>query len=351
MVSRNLKKNGLFLRVRKRVVKVVQKLVLRNEIIKVKGRVKVITVKKEDFFKVLKLTKLRVLDKEYEALMPPLDYLQKNTIDVNGLATLVQQNIYAITVNSGNSNQTTPAQMVLSTSEGNVTLSYSGRINLGSQGVTVYLQVLQESGSYTFQYYYIGFDTTDSTYNTSQLELYVSAYIGSNWNCCGGSINPTYTDTVRIAYANASFSKTSDSYLFIVWLIEFQNIPPYLLPFTPILQNNVGIYIFSGCCYQTRLTVYFNNGNCNFSCGGSCPSTNLSSFIIYVQNNSIVLEFPITAPLGAGVSSLEVLLCTNTQFNNMPTISGYISATLTPPVSGATFYVAIATITVTYQGS
>jgi len=46
------------MRVRRRVVEVVQKLVLRNEVIKVKGRVKVITVKKEDFYKVLKLTSL-----------------------------------------------------------------------------------------------------------------------------------------------------------------------------------------------------------------------------------------------------------------------------------------------------
>jgi len=329
----------------------VQKLVLRNEIVKVKGRVKVITIKKDEFEKFLQLRKLKILDKEYEALMPPIDSLQKNTIDINGLATLVQQNIYAITVNSGNSSQTTPAQMVLTTSGGSITLSYSGNINLGSQGVTIYLQVFQENGNYTFQYYYIGFDITDSAYTTSQLELYASAYIGSNWNCCGGSINPTYTNIVRIAYTNTSFSKTSDSYLFIVWLIEFQNIPPYLLSFTPILQNNVGIYILSGCCSKTSLTVYFNNNNCNFSCGGNCPSTNLSSFIVYVQNNSVILEFPITAPLGAGISNLEVLLCTNTQFNNLPTISGNTSTTLTPPISGATFYVAIATITVTYQGS
>ncbi len=64
-----------------------------------------------------------------------------------------------------------------------------------------------------------------------------------------------------------------------------------------------------------------------------------------------MLEFPVTAPLGSGVQNLEILLCTASTFQNMTTVSGSTSATLTPPVSGATFYVAIATITVTYVGS
>jgi len=101
----------------------------------------------------------------------------------------------------------------------------------------------------------------------------------------------------------------------------------------------------------TSDSVYFDNGSCNFSCGGNCPSTSLGGFITYVQNNSVVLEFPLTAPLGAGVSNVQVLLCTTVGFQELPTISGSTSATLTPPVSGATFYVVIATITVTYQGS
>jgi len=327
----------------------VQKLVLRNEVVKVKGRVKVITVKKEDFFKVLKLTKLKVLDKEYEALMPPLDGLQKNTIDVNGLATLVQQFMTAMITAPVGNNQTTPAEIVLTTQSGNITLSYASNINLNSQGVTIYLQVLQEGGNYTFQYYYVGFDTTNDSYSTSQLELYVSAYIVANFSPSTGS-NVYYTNTVRIAYTSASFTKSNDSYLFIVWLIEFQNIPPYLLIFTPILQNNVGITPFT-IPNGSSATIYFNNGSCNFSCGGSCPPASLGGFITYVQNNSVVLEFPLTAPLGTGVSNIEVLLCTTTKFFNLPNISGNTSATLTPPVSGATFYVAIATITITYQGS
>jgi len=331
----------------------VQKLVLRNEVVKVKGRVKVITVKKEDFFKVLKLTKLRVLDKEYEALMPPVDSLEKNTIDINGLATLVQQFVTYVIQSAGNQRNTTPAQMVLITQSGNITLSYSGSIGLNSQGVTIYLQVLQESGSYTFQYYYVGFDTTNNTYSTSQLELYVSAY--TYGGVIGSTVNTTYyTDVVRIAYTSASFTKSSDSYLFIVWLIEFQNIPPYLLIFTPTLQNNVNIELdtFAVNFYPNSFaTIYFSNGNCNFTCGGNCPGSSLRGFIAYIQNNNVVLEFPLTAPLYVGVSNVEVLLCTTAGFQNLPTISGSTSTTLTPPVSGATFYVAIATITVTYQGS
>jgi len=329
----------------------VQKLVLRNEVVKVKGRVKVITVKKEDFFKVLKLTKLRVLDKEYDALMPPIDSLQKNTIDINGLATLVQQFITLIINASGSTSATTPAEMVLTTSGGNITLSYSGSIGLNSQGVTIYLQVLEESGNYTFQYYYVGFDTTNNAYSTSQLELYVSAYVFNNLQCAGLGTSTFYTNAVRIAYTNTSFTKTSDSYLFIVWLIEFQNIPPYLVPFTPTLQNNVGIKAYDFNCGGANYTVYFNNGSCNFTCGGNCPSAGLRGFIMYVQNNSVVLEFPITAPLGTGVSSVEILLCTSIGLTNMPGVGGSTSATLTPPVSGGTFYVAIATITITYQGS
>jgi len=325
----------------------VQKLVLRNEVVKVKGKVKVITIKKDEFEKFLQLRKLRILNKEYESLMPPLDGLQKNTIDANGLATLVQQHITYLLFTGGLTSNpthpTSPAQINLTTQSGNTTLSYSGSISLNSQGVTVYMQVLEENNSWTFQYYYVGFDTTNSSYTISKLELYVSAYIYT-------LIGNFYTNAVRIAYTNASFTKASDSYLFIVWLIEFQNIPPYLVVFTPILQNNVGI-IPNVIGLGTGDSIYFSNGSCNFSCGGNCPSTSLGGFITYVQNNNVVFEFPLTAPLGTGVSNVQVLFCTSVAFQRLPTISGNTSATLTPPVSGATFYVAIATITVTYQGS
>jgi len=335
----------------------VQKLVLRNEIVKVKGRVKVITIKKDEFEKFLQFKKLRILDKEYEALMPPIDSLEKNTIDVNGLATLVQQYMTIMLNQVSNSSTPAPAEMVLTTSGGNITFSYTSGIGLNSQGVTLYMQVLQENNSWTFQYYYVGFDTTNSSYSTSGLELYVSAKAYDTSPGAGGYFS-TYTDIVRIAYTNSSFVKASDSYLFIVWLIEFQNIPSYLVFFTPILQNNIGIIPLitglttgGGNYIGSSDTVYFGTGSCNLSCGGNCPSSGLGGFIIYVQNNNVVLEFPLTAPLGTGVSNIEVLLCTTTKFNNLPTISGSVQSTLTPPVSGATFYVAIVTITVTYQGS
>jgi len=318
----------------------VQKLVLKNEVVKVKGRVKVVTIKKDEFEKFLQLRKLKILDKEYEALMPPVDSLEKNTIDVNGLAILVQQFMAGMLFASGTTSSVSPAQMVLTTQNNMITLSYTGNININSQGVTVYLQVLQENGNWTYQYYYIGFDTTNSSYTISQLELYASSAMFT-------IANTYYTNLVRIAYTNASFSKTSDSYLFIVWLIEFENLPPYLVPFTPLLQNNIGAKAF----FSPNYNVYFNNGNCNFECGGNCPSTKLSGFIIYIQNNSVVLEFPVTAPLGTGTTNLEVLLCAGIDFNNIPNVSGSTSTTLTPPVTGATFYVAIATITITYQGS
>jgi len=312
----------------------VQKLVLRNEVVKVRGRVKVITIKKEEFEKFLQLRKLRILDKEYEALMPPIDSLEKNTIDINGLATLVQQYMTAMIFSSGITSGGAGAQMVLTTSGGTITLTQTNSITLNSQGVKPFMQVLEQSENYTFEYFYVGFDTTNASYTTSQLELYVSSV--------------TYkanTESVRIAYTSASFTKASDSYLFIVWLIEFQNIPSYLVYFTPIINNGIIIQPYNNG-YGSGATVYFNNGQCTLSCSGNCPSANLSGFVTYIQNNSVVLEFPVQTPLGTGVSNVEALLCTTTAFQNLPTISGNTSATLTPPVSGATFYVAIATITI-----
>jgi hypothetical protein len=281
--------------------------------------------------------------------MPPLDGLQKNTIDVNGLATLVQQYMAIQELGEGITSNPSPAQMVLTTGSGNVSLSYTNTISLNSQGVTVYIQVLEEANNWTFQYYYIGFDTTNSSYTTSQLELYVSS-VGT------GTKGTFYSDLIRIAYTNASFIKDSDSYLFILWLIEFQNIPSYLVYFTPILQNNVNIQFNYTDSYYV---IYFSNGNCNLACGGDCPSAGCGNsptitncgFIVSIQGNSVILELPNITPLGAGVSNVEVLLCATIAFQNLPIISGSVQSTLTPPVSGATFYVAIATITVTYQGS
>jgi hypothetical protein len=296
---------------------------------------------------------LKVLDKEYEALMPPVDSLEKNTIDLNGLATLVQQFMSMVINGGGSQSPPAPTQMILTTQANKITLSYSNSIGLNAQGVLVYLQVLSESNNFTFQYFYIGFDTTNSSYTTSQIELYATAYTLEHVPDTNQNV-PYYTNAVRIAYTNASFTKTNDSYLFIVWLIEFQNIPPYLLIFTPTLQNNTGVILISYNCFAincSQASIYFSNGSCNLSCGGNCPSSGLGGFLTYVQNNSMVLEFPFAVPLGQGVSNVEVLLCTTASIGGVGTISGSVSATITPPVSGATIYVAIATVTVTYQGS
>jgi len=324
---------------RRKVNDMQQKVIIRNEVVKIKGRVKVIHIKKDVFDKFLQLKKFKILNKEYEALVPPLDNLQKNTIDVNGLATLVNDYISNARFGVTSSLNVPPAQMVLTTSGGTTTLSYNSNIKSNSQGVTLFMQVFQENNSYTFQYYYVGFDTTNSSYTTSQIELYVSA--GS------GSTLYSYTDLVRIAYTNLTFTKTSDSFLFIVWLIEFQNIPSYLVPFTPIFSNNSVIYPYG----FISVTLYFNNNDCNFTCGGNCPSSNLNGFITYVQNNSVILEFLFGASLGTGVSSVNVLLCTNQKYNNAFNIGGNISAIISPPVSGSIFYVAFATVTITFQVS
>jgi len=336
---------------RRRASDVSKKLVIDKQLVEVKGRVKAITVKKEDFHKFLQSRKLRILDKEYEALMPPIDDMQKNTIDTNGLATVLQQYLQTLLANSGNTSQTDQAEMVLTTQSSEITFPYAGGVSPNSQGVTVYLQVLQESGNFTVQYFYIGFDTTDASYTTSQIELYASA---SLYNKCGAPCM-YYTDTARIAYTNTSFTKSADSYLFIVWLIQFQNVPSYAIFSVPTFQNNAGViadtFTHGGCGSATSYNVYFNTGNCNFACGGNCPSTGLGGFVTFIQNNSVVVEFPLAVPLSAGVSNLEILFCGVTGYQNMATISGNISTTLTPSVSGATFYVVIATIAITYQTS
>jgi len=337
--------------VRRRVSDVQQKLVIRKELVKVKGNYKVIIVKKEDFYKVLKLVKLRILNKEYEALMPPLDDMLKNTIDVNGLAVLISQYMSTLTINSGNQN-VTPAQMVLSTSGGSVTLSYTGSVNINAQGVSVYLQIFEDNNSFVWQYYYVGYDTTNASYTTSQIELYASAYVDN----AGTGLYPTsiYTNIIRIAYANASFTKTSDSYLFIVWLIQFQNIPSYALLFIPTLQNNENIQIID-FAKGSSYTVYLDNNNCNFKCGGNCPSGGLTGFVTYVQGNNVILEVPVMIALGGGVSTVNMLICYNLIYNigngGSFTISNSFNTTLSPPVSGGTFYLALATITIIFQTS
>jgi len=346
MVNQFLTTTIWYMIVRRRVSEMMKKVVIGKEIMKVKGNYKVILIKKEDFFKVLKRVKLKILDKEYEALMPPLDDMQKNTIDVNGLAVIISQYMSIIITGSGNTSGSTPAQMFLTTSGGTVTLSYASSVNINTQGVNVYTQVFQESGNFVWQYYYVGYDTTNNSYTTSQIELYASAYAQNN-------SSTYYTDIIRIAYANASFTKSSDSYLFIVWLIQFQNIPPYTLLFIPTLQNNNVIKAYTIPNTSSYYSVYLNNGNCTFECNGNCPVGGLKGFVTYVQNNSIIMEIPVMISVSSGTSSgvlnPEILICGYFVYNAMPNISASFSTTLSPPVSGSPFYLALATITIIFQ--
>jgi len=68
-----------------------KEVVVKNEIVKVKGRVKAITVPKEKTQEVLKRKELRILDKKYEVLMPPLDDMEKNTIDAQGFSQILSE--------------------------------------------------------------------------------------------------------------------------------------------------------------------------------------------------------------------------------------------------------------------
>ncbi|AAL27769.1 Ig heavy chain-related protein [Sulfolobus islandicus filamentous virus] len=341
-------------------------IVVQNELVQVKGRVKAITIKKEDFNEFLKLTTLRVFNKSYDVLMPPIDDMKKNTIDLNGLTIVTQNYLSLLLYQSGATSPSTTAQINLSTSSGSpVTLQYSSKINSNSQGLMVLLQIFEANGNLTFQYYFIGFDTTNSSYSATQAELYASAWVNTSntGNYCA-SVNPVtmYTNLVRIAYTNISITKSATEYLFMVWLIEFENVPSYAPFAVPIFANalNLAPIAESTACGSpppSSVTIYFYNGNCNFTCGGNCPNGGLSSFVEYIQNNALTVEFPLQAPIQGGASNPEVFICTTLNFTYtnstsvITQISGNESTTVTPPVSGATFYVAIVTISITYTVS
>ncbi|AOS58410.1 SIFV.gp60-like protein [Sulfolobus islandicus filamentous virus 2] len=351
-------------------------IVVQNELVQVKGRVKAITIKKEDFNEFLKLTTLRVFDKSYDVLMPPIDDMKKNTIDLNGLAIIIQNYFASLVYTTGSQSSPGSAEIVLSTSSGSpVTLQYSGQVKQNTQGVTVLPQIFGASGNLTFQYYFIGFDTTNSSYSATQAELYASAWVsgssGVPFQPDQENLYTLYTPLVRIAYTNISITKSSTEYLFLVWLIEFENVPSYASFAIPIFQNALNLIADilqptpNNSPPPSSVTIYFYNGNCNFTCGGNCPNGGLNGFVVYTQNNALVVEFPLQAPLQGGISSPQVLICTTVNFNNrggasatitgpipgVASISGSESTTVTPPVSGATFYVAIVTISITFTAS
>ncbi len=67
-----------------------KEMVIRNEIVRVNGKVKAITIPKEKTQEILKRVELRLLDKKYEVLMPSVDNMDKNTIDLQGMMTFIQ---------------------------------------------------------------------------------------------------------------------------------------------------------------------------------------------------------------------------------------------------------------------
>jgi len=189
--------------------------------------------------------------------------------------------------------------MVIYTNSGNtIQLNFANSISNNSQGMLVLNQTFTSNNLMNIQYYFVGFDTTDNTYQGSSLELYVVAtYSGS------GAFS-SFTNIVRIAYASLSINKPSDSNLFIVWLIEYQNIPYYLLPFIPVFVSNPGVYVTA-----VSFNTYVSNGSCNLACNGNCPAYSPYGFLVTVQNNTVLVQIPATVPVGGGVSSAQALIC------------------------------------------
>jgi len=85
--------------------------VIRNEIVRVNGKVKAITVPKEKTQEILERRTLRLLDKKYEVLMPSVDNMDKNTIDLQGMMTFIQE--YLTMIYTGSSNGSSNVQIVI----------------------------------------------------------------------------------------------------------------------------------------------------------------------------------------------------------------------------------------------
>jgi len=326
-------------------------------------RVKAITVPKEKTQEVLKRKELRILDRKYEVLMPPLDDMEKNTIDAQGFFQLVNEFLnYMIFSPSPGQKPSTFAEIVIYTNSNNrVTLQFAGQMSSNSQGVIVLNQAFSSNNSMNIQYYFVGFDTTNSSYQGSSLELYVIAI--------AFSANPTpyYTNLIRIAYASLSVNKTPNENLFIVWLIEYQGVPYYLLIFIPTFASLVGIiaYTIGTPISITTYTIYGYNGSCNLVCNGNCPSATSIGYVITMRNGTPTVQIPAIMPVGNGVSSAQVLMCSgityaiatyDARFGTLNNVTSFnlsssypVNVALSP--SDGTFYVYFLTLTITYQVS
>jgi len=351
--------------------------VIRNEIVRVSGKVKAITVPKEKTHEILKRVELRLLDKKYEVLMPSVDNMDKNTIDLQGMMTFIQEYISMLIQGSSPYSTNNYAQIAITTTTGGkILLNYSNTIINNAQGVSTAIQIFGQQNSLNVQYYYIGFDTTNNAYQANYLELYATgwAYYPSGSSCsppCGSPCSCAYTtNLIRIAYSSLSINKQSNYDLFILWLIEFQNVPEYLLIFIPMIPATPGLIpemfklgtMTSGSAFQ----VYVNNGNCKFTCGGNCPvNMTLGGFMISIQNNTIVLQLPFMTPINGGTSQAEVLICGNFIYNNSAviqnsgiyvgqvtyTFSSSYSTTIATASSGYIFYALLSVIAITFTVS
>jgi len=335
--------------------------VIKNEIVRVKGKVKAITVPKEKTQEVLRRVELRILDKKYEALMPPLDNMENNNIDLQGMMTFIQEYLTLLLTASGSENPSQIAQIVITDTSGNkYQLNYANTVTNNAQGVTTAIQIFGQQNSMTVQYYFIGFDTTNSSYQSNYLELYSSPWaFFYGYTSTGGvyNYNWIYSNPVRIAYANLSINKSSNYDLFILWLIEFQNVPSYIVLFIPTIPNPSYIATVTfQYAMPSSFTVYANNGSCNFNCSGNCPSNSLNNFMLSVQNNTIVLQIPVMVGISGGSSSAEILICVNANYvitsnANKITFSSSYSTTIAPPSSGYVFYILMTAIAMTFTVS
>jgi hypothetical protein len=296
--------------------------------------------------------------------MPPLDDMEKNNIDLQGMMTFIAN--YASKIVSGIGTAMQPssyAQIVITTTSGSkVQLNFTGSINSNTQGMSATMQIFGTENSMNVQYYFIGYDTTNNSYQGNYLELYTSAFIQ-------GATAYTFTEPVRIAYANIAINKQQNYDLFILWMIEFQNVPLYLVVFIPTIPGSptVSAYAFRGATATgASLQVYANNGNCNFSCGGNCPSGSPGNLMASVQNNTIVLQIPVLVAINGGTSSAQVLICGTYKYiyvnymeepngsinlGNNFTFNASYSTTIAPPSSGYIFIALLAVIAITFTVS
>jgi len=342
--------------------------VIRDEIVRVSGKVKAITIPKEKTQEILERRTLRLLDKKYEVLMPPVDNMEKNNIDLQGMMTFIQGYLSMMFTGSGSTSAPTLAKIVITTTSGSqIQLNYGYTVVNNAQGVTTAMQIFGQQNSMQVQYYFIGYDTTNSSYQGSYLELYTTSYVQN--------ANVYISNLVRIAYANLSINKLSNYDLFILWMIEFQNVPSYLIIFIPVIPGSPGLIpsSFNGNPYngKSSFNVYANNGNCNFTCGGNCPSGRPGNFMLSIQNNTIILQIPILVPISGGSSSAEVLVCEAGIYETITNgitpgqsvapggfVLGYpynfnssYSTTIAPPSSGYIFFALLAVIAITFTVS